>query len=94
MSEFPTPKTQKQIRSFLGTANYYSRFIPNFEKNCNTIECTFVQREKVGCDVALKTLKNKLVSAPILSYPDPNRTFILTYDALDTSVRLCIWSVE
>ena len=38
------------------------------------------------CDVAFKTLKNKLVSAPILSYPDPNRTFILTCDALDTSV--------
>ena len=42
------------------------------------------------CDVAFKTLKNKLVSAPILSCPDPNRPFILTCDALDTSVGYVI----
>ena len=39
-----------------------------------------------SCDVAFKTLKHKLVSAPILSYPDPNIPFILTCDASDTSV--------
>ena len=90
MSEFPTPKTQKQVRSFLGMANYYRRFTLNFAQTATPLKALLAKEKKCkwtdSCDVAFKTLQHKLVSAPILSYPDPNRPFILTCDASDTSV--------
>ena len=32
--KIPTPKTQKEVCSFLGHVGYYRRFIENFSKNC------------------------------------------------------------
>ncbi|KAK3101592.1 hypothetical protein FSP39_004699 [Pinctada imbricata] len=90
VSEFPIPKTQKQVRSFLGMANYYRKFIHNYAKIAAPLNVLL--RKDVSfhwtsdCQSAFDTLKNALISAPILSYPDPEKTFILTCDASDTAI--------
>src|SRR5438105_8371841 len=63
------PKTTSEIRSFLGLAGYYHRFIENFSK---------IELLKQGvkfewtdeCETAFQTLKTRLTTAPILAQPD------------------------
>lgn len=77
VSEFPTPRTQKQVRSFLGMANYYRRFVQDFAKITTTLNA-LLSKDKIfewseQCQVAFETLKEKLISAPILAYPDTSK---------------------
>ena len=86
------PITKKQVRSFLGLANYYRKFIPNFA----TIAVPLTDRSKKGMPSkvvwgpaqkrAFKTLCDLLTSSPILRLPDLSRQFILQTDASDIGV--------
>ncbi|KAK3105624.1 hypothetical protein FSP39_002098 [Pinctada imbricata] len=90
VSEFPAPKKQKQVRSFLGMANYYRRFIPNFAKIASPLY-DLLKKDKAfqwtdECQQSFEKLKSALLSAPILSYPDPVRNFVLTCDASNLAI--------
>ncbi|XP_072164915.1 uncharacterized protein [Diadema setosum] len=86
------PETKKQLRSFLGLAGYYRRFVPNYA----AIAVPLTDLTKKGepnlirwgepQDKAFNTLKLKLSSQPILRLPDVNRTFTLRTDASDTGI--------
>jgi hypothetical protein len=83
--EFPHSRDPKQLKSFLGLAGYYRRFVPQFSKvaaplhNLLKKEVKYVRGETQ--DIAFNTLKQRLMSEPILQYPDFSRPFILTSDA-------------
>ena len=90
LKQWPTPSNIEQLRSFLGLATYYRRFIGNFveisaplrrlqEKNAQ-----FIWNE--NCDRAFHTLKQRLASAPVLAYPRFNKEYILDTDASDSSI--------
>ena len=82
---FPAPRTDKQIKQFLGLAGYYRRFIPNFSKIAKPLtellkkEIKFQWSEKQ--QHSFDTLKNLLCSKPLLQYPDFTKPFVLTTDA-------------
>lgn len=82
---FPVPKSCKDIKSFLGLAGYYRRFIPNFSKI--TKPMTSLLKKDVpfvwGSDQqqAFDTCKNILTTTPLLQYPDFSKEFVLTTDA-------------
>ena len=86
----PTPKTVKEVRSFLGMCNYYRRFIKSYSSitapltNLLKKDEDFIWTE--GCETAFRVLKHKLTSAPILAHPKMNDTFMLTTDASHTAV--------
>jgi hypothetical protein len=90
IEEFPTPQNTKQLKSFLGLMSYYRRFIPRFStiasplhkllKKDVTYEWTEAQEH------AFRSLQSRLVSPPILRYPDYTRKFILTTDASNEGV--------
>ncbi|KAI3797797.1 hypothetical protein L1987_33060 [Smallanthus sonchifolius] len=79
------PKTPTEVRSFLGLAGYYRRFISNFSKIAvpltalthkgKTYEWGPKQEE------AFQTLKQKLCNAPILTLPDGNDDLVVYCDA-------------
>ena len=82
---FPTPKTVHDIRAFNGLTNFYRRFIKGYshisaplyallEKNA-----TFIWSKQ--CEEAFTKLKSILTSAPVLTYPDWDKPFILHTDA-------------
>lgn len=85
VQDFPTPRTVRQVQSFLGLSNYYRKFIPNFSKIAEPIQKLLHKGTKFKwteeCQHAFKTLKHALVNPPLLIYPDFSKPFILTTDA-------------
>ncbi|XP_013382645.1 uncharacterized protein LOC106153310 [Lingula anatina] len=88
----PRPQTKKQVRSFIGLAGYYRKFIPNFSELSAPLtdltkkgEPTVVRWEEPQ-ECAFQTLRKLLISAPILRMPDFSRSFILRTDASDVGV--------
>lgn len=84
------PTNVKMIRSFLGHAGFYRRFIIDFSKisapltHLLTKEANFDFDDK--CVEAFEILKNALCSAPILTTPDWSLPFHLMCDASDNAV--------
>ncbi|BAS93193.1 Os05g0296332 [Oryza sativa Japonica Group] len=85
VTEWKQPKTVTQIRSFLGLAGYYRRFIENFSKIARPMTQLLKKEEKFvwspQCEKAFQTLKEKLVSSPVLILPDTRKDFMVYCDA-------------
>lgn len=91
---FPTPTTQKQLKSFLGLCNYYRRFVKDYAKICIPLNKLLKKDKKqkfapgdwsTECKTAFQTLKDALTS-PILGYPDMNKPFILSTDSSGSAI--------
>jgi hypothetical protein len=91
VSNFPQPKTIKDVQSFLGLSGYYRRFIKNYAKIAEPLIKQLRQLKEKNyhlnwtpeCTIALETLKKKLTNAPIMSTPNFNESFILELDACE-----------
>ncbi|KAL0551797.1 hypothetical protein IC582_010886 [Cucumis melo] len=79
------PSTVSEVRSFLGLAGYYRRFVENFSR----IATPLTQLTRKGapfvwskaCEDSFQTLKQKLVTAPVLTIPDGSGSFVIYSDA-------------
>ncbi|KAM1621910.1 hypothetical protein ACFXTN_018690 [Malus domestica] len=83
----PSPTSVREVRSFLGHAGFYRRFIKDFSK-ISTPLCRLLQKEvpfefNEECEKAFKHLKEMLTSAPIIRPPDWSIPFELMCDASD-----------
>ncbi|XP_020205931.1 uncharacterized protein K02A2.6-like [Cajanus cajan] len=90
ISKLPPPKNVKGIRSFLGHAGFYRRFIQDFSKIAKLLSNLLVKDVKFQFDdnflSAFSLLKQKLCSAPVITSPDWNFDFELMCDASDYAV--------
>ena len=90
VEKWPTPINAKQVRSFLGLASYYRRFIKNFSNVAKPLtKLTEKEQEFIWtteCEEAFQALKHKLITAPILAYPKLGVEFILDTDASNFGV--------
>jgi len=79
------PKNITEIRSFLGLAGYYRKFIEGFSKLA--LPLTKLTRKgqpfewNEACEFSFQELKKKLTSAPVLILPDPTKNFEVYCDA-------------
>jgi len=85
IQDWPTPKSLTEVRSFVGFASYYRRFVPNFSEIVEPLN-RLSQKNAIfnwtdECHQAFAELKVRLTKPPILAYPDPKRRFILDTDA-------------
>ncbi|CAD7078677.1 unnamed protein product [Hermetia illucens] len=76
------PRTQKEVKSFLGTTGYYRRFVKDYGKIVNPINKLLKKDNEFvwtnECQKALDIIKQKLTEEPVLKYPDFEKTFTLT----------------
>ena len=76
-----SPRTVRQVRSFLGMINYYSRFIYNLAEVAAPLHDITGRNAKFKWEdaqyEAFIKLKEKLITAPIMSYPRKEGMFIL-----------------
>ncbi|RVW68203.1 Transposon Ty3-G Gag-Pol polyprotein [Vitis vinifera] len=79
------PSTVTEIRSFLGLAGYYRRFIEGFSKIALLLTKLTQKGVKFewsdDCECSFQELKNRLVSAPILTIPSGSGGFVVYSDA-------------
>ena len=81
----PVPRTVSEIRRFMGTASWYRRFIPNFSSIMAPLTNLIKKNVKWSwtseCENSFRKIKEHLITAPVLTVPDFDRTFTLQTDA-------------
>lgn len=83
--EWPTPKDVADIRSFMGLAGYYRRFVEGFSRVAYPI--TSLQKKgkifkwTAECQWIFEQRKYLLATAPVLSIADPEKDYVVCTDA-------------
>jgi hypothetical protein len=90
ISKWPELTTIKQVRSFLGFANFYRKFIGNYAEIVAPLteltKKTVPFRWDAECQKAFDMLKEKFLAEPVLIMPDPMKPFILETNASNWAV--------
>src|SRR5438128_5957727 len=79
-----------EVRTFLGMTGYYSKFVDGYEQQSKPLtsllsaKTPFVWNEEK--ERSMKQLKENLTKAPILRYPNSNKTYIIRTDASDVGI--------
>ena len=88
------PTTVKGIRSFLGHAGFYRRFIRDFSKTARPL-CRLLEKDTKfnfdeSCQSSFEEVRSRLVKAPIMAKPDWNKEFEIMCDASDYEMRVVL----
>lgn len=100
IAQISQPRTVKEVRSFLGLASYYRRFVEGFsgiaaplnrllEKGKDKEVCWTPE-----CEAAFCELKERLMKAPVTAYPDFNLPFRLYTDASNQGLGAILAQVQ
>jgi len=94
IANLPTPKSIKDVRSFLGHTGFYRRFIKYFSVISKPLS-NFLTKDNIfkwtkHCEEAFVKLKNLLTSAPVIQPPDWSLSFEIICDASDYVVGVVL----
>ena len=85
VSNWKAPKSVIEVRSFLGLAGYYRRFVEGFARLAAPLTALTRKGKRYEwtekCEESFKELKKRLTSAPVLTIPTPERKFDIYSDA-------------
>ena len=96
--DFPTPRSLKDVRAFIGLASYYRRFIKGFAQIAQPLHsltrkgAIFVWTQQ--CQEAFDQLKERLVTSPLLAYPTANQAFMLETDASNAGLGAVLSQIQ
>lgn len=98
IKKVPPPQKLRDVRSFLGLAGYYRRFIKDFSKLASPLFGLLAKDVEFkwtdDCQRALNELKDKLVSAPILRGPNWALPFHIHTDASNKAIGAALGQIE
>ncbi|MCO5587928.1 hypothetical protein L7F22_041881 [Adiantum nelumboides] len=85
IKDWPNPRKLHEVRSFIGMCAYYRRFIEKFsliagplhDLTKKNVKCVWTEKRQQAFD----TLKQKLISQPVLALPDLSKPFEVQCDA-------------
>jgi transposase InsO family protein len=85
VADWPTPTSVKEVRSFVGLASYYRRFVKGFADIAAPLHALTGKNQEFSwndrCDVAFDTLKRALIETPVLAMPVDGEPYLLDTDA-------------
>ncbi|CAI7833834.1 unnamed protein product [Closterium sp. NIES-54] len=85
-----TPENVKELHQFLGFANYYNRFVPQYAKIATPLTNLLKKNTPFKWEdvhqQAMEQLKTALTSAPVLILPDLEKDCVIEADASDQAV--------
>jgi hypothetical protein len=85
-----TPKTTRDVRSFLGAVGYYRRFIPGFAEPTAKLTPLLKKNAKFQWkpehQEAMEQLKHAMTNPPVLKPPDFTKPFLVVTDASDYAI--------
>lgn len=88
--QWPEPSCVKDVRSFLGLCGYYRRFIYKYAEIAKPLHQLTEKKRPFqwtdDCSKAFLELKTRLITSPILAYPDFSKSFILDTDASNFAI--------
>ncbi|KAJ8408112.1 hypothetical protein AAFF_G00263400 [Aldrovandia affinis] len=88
--DWPIPTNVSDLRSFLGLASYYHRYVQDFTTIASPLHRSIDRGQPYvlddPCSTAFKTLQTALITAPVLAYPDVNHPFIIDTDASNVGI--------
>lgn len=90
IQNIPKPSNAKELQSFLGLLNYYRKWVKNFSIIAKPLYILLQKDIKFDWnsehETAFATLKNSLLSPPLLKFPDYKKTFFIFCDACDIGI--------
>jgi hypothetical protein len=88
--DWKAPKDTRGIKSFIGMAGYYRRFIEGFSKIGRPMTALLAKKVEFkwspACQKSFETLKEKLTTSPVLILPDFHKSFYVYCDASYTGL--------
>jgi len=97
MLKWERPQTVTEVRSFLGLAGYYRRFVEGFSKMVSPLTQLTRKDQPFSwtdeCEICFEDMKRRLTTAPILAIPDTAKMFEVYCDASYQGLR-CVLMQE
>ena len=96
--DWPVPSNQKDLRKWLGLANYLHKYSENYADMARPLS-NLLKKDAPWCwnvlhDDAFKAVKESLLHAPILALPDPYRPFSVVCDASDFAIGCALLQAD
>ena len=90
VEHWPIPQNAKEVQQFLGFANYYRRFVQGFAELAKPLHRLTERNVSFNwtheCQESFNNLRQKLISPPVLAYPNFEKSFILDTDASNSGI--------
>jgi len=98
VTEWPVPNSVKEVRSFLGLAGYYRRFVKDYAEIAAPLHALTKKDQKFmwtqETQEAFELLRNALTSPPVLAMPRDVGEIILDTDACDQSIGAVLSQIQ